>query len=136
MDQRIKYIPALIRIAATVHIQNKASIVERSQGPAFGTPYWQIFMRMVPMLHGRQRSQSLSRGLSTYETSLILLAISRSCLYVGVHVLTEAGMNRDSNLSVKECVKLPGRKRNLARRRAAFVANKQMLKTKKMTPTI
>lgn len=50
VDHKIKYIPALIRIAATVHIQNRASIVARSHGPAFGTPYWQIFMRMVPML--------------------------------------------------------------------------------------
>lgn len=54
MDQRIKYIPALMKIAATVHIQNRASIVARSHGPALGTPYWQIFMRMVPMLRSSQ----------------------------------------------------------------------------------
>lgn len=45
-------------------------------------------------------------------------------------------MNKDSNLSVKECVKLPGRRRNLARSRVVFVRNKHMLKMKKMTPTM
>lgn len=44
-----------MKIAATVHIQNRASIVARSHGPALGTPYWQIFMRMVPMLRLGQR---------------------------------------------------------------------------------
>lgn len=44
-------------------------------------------------------------------------------------------MKRDSNLSVKECLKLPGRRRNLARRRAVFVKNRQILKMKKITPT-
>jgi hypothetical protein len=50
VDHRIRYIPALISIAATVHIQNNTSIVVRSQGPVFGTPYWQMFMRIVPIL--------------------------------------------------------------------------------------
>lgn len=68
------------------------------------------------------------------------LGFSQRChthiFYVRVHVLTEAGMKRDSNLSVKECLKLPGRRRNLARRRALFIKNRQMLKTKNMTPTM
>lgn len=54
VDQRIRYMPALMRIAATVHTQNMASIVASSHGPAFGTPYWQMFMRMVPMLRQSQ----------------------------------------------------------------------------------
>lgn len=139
VDQRIKYMPALANTAATAHTQNMASMVWTSHGPVCGMPYSQMLINIVPTLAEVSNSFLTSHGSTqnTYETSWGLVShyITRGMSILCFHILTEAGMNSASIWSVKECMKLPGRRRNLMRRRILRVANRHMLKIKNMTPT-
>lgn len=55
---------------------------------------------------------------------------------LGCRKPTDAGMNSASNWSVKDRLKLPGRRRNFMRRKILIVKNRHMLKMKNMTPMI
>lgn len=51
VDQRIRYTVALAATLNAILTQNKTSKVLKSQGPTFGTPYWQVLIIMTVILH-------------------------------------------------------------------------------------
>lgn len=55
---------------------------------------------------------------------------------VRLYVLTQAGMNKDSDGLKKECRKEPGFHRNLNVRRMQFMLKRIRLKRRMMTPII
>lgn len=139
VDQRIRYMPALAKTAATAHTQNRTSMVQSSHGPVCGMPYSQMLMNIVPTLSEVSMSLLTSSGTKTggtYETSWAFVShyIKVGISVLGLRVLTAAGIKSASNWSVKECMKLPGRRWNLMRRRTLIVENRHMLKMKKITP--